>query len=777
MCILIALLLLFGLIYIAPARKASALDFTKLESHVNKWQAYFCRTIMPIALKEYYESGVLASITCTQACYEGGICGAPISVIGKNHFGVHAYSYWDGMVYDDREMVTYQSYSDFVNIKGEEYAATASLWRAFSTWEEGLHDHTVLYTTKTYYAAAAAATNYVDCANAVQNNGITSNKKTYAKIIIEKLEDYGFDQLDEVTEDEHGIFCIVMNTSYVNLDEGDSYQLCTSSCPETDYDYTSEIVWESSNPDCVEVDQNGKITAVKQGYSLISADYGDKEACCIVSVGTNAWLMYNNYKIYSQPDIDSESLGKLLKGQPIHVDSTETFSKGGNDFYQVTAYTNTRNLVTGYVLKDKIFIEVDPTVSVRTTKNELRLQAGQSETIPLTIYADALKGKPIVWSVTDSSVASVDESGTVYALSKGVSLACASIEGRVVLTVPVYVDSPELEPWITIKANYLRKTPVSDKGDNVYGTIEIGDIVQVISNPSRGWYRVLATIDGKIRDGYVKKTGYYEPYTGPIEPITDPVSDDPISDDPISDDPISDDPIPDDPIPPEATHPVTLTYSVGAADVDNRLNIRCLPSENSDRIATISKGDEVFILEIVPGSEGSNYESWYHIFCSTAEGTCEGYVAESFVAQKDRKEVSWNVPDRILPNAQIDDSYLLGLNAGTTVQNILDAFQIPISVFRDGKQLENSDTVRTTDTIVFYQNALQIALRTISVLGDVDGNGSVETKDYILTKRHVLGTYTLEGACKMAASVTNGEKPVTQDYVKIKRSVLGTFSL
>lgn len=63
------------------------------------------------------------------------------------------------------------------------------------------------------------------------------------------------------------------------------------------------------------------------------------------------------------------------------------------------------------------------------------------------------------------------------------------------------------------------------------------------------------------------------------------------------------------------------------------------------------------------------------------------------------------------------------------------------------------------------------------VLGDVDGKGTVDTKDYILAKRYVLGTVQLDDAAKDRADVDRSGKVDSKDYVRIKRHVLGTFTI
>lgn len=59
--------------------------------------------------------------------------------------------------------------------------------------------------------------------------------------------------------------------------------------------------------------------------------------------------------------------------------------------------------------------------------------------------------------------------------------------------------------------------------------------------------------------------------------------------------------------------------------------------------------------------------------------------------------------------------------------------------------------------------------------GDIDGNGEIGAADYMLLKRAVLGTYTLNDRQKAVADIDkNGEIGAT-DYMLLKRAVLGTY--
>lgn len=57
--------------------------------------------------------------------------------------------------------------------------------------------------------------------------------------------------------------------------------------------------------------------------------------------------------------------------------------------------------------------------------------------------------------------------------------------------------------------------------------------------------------------------------------------------------------------------------------------------------------------------------------------------------------------------------------------------------------------------------------------GDVDGDGTIALKDYVMVKRHILGYEILSGNSLMAADVDGDGAIALKDYVMIKRHILG----
>jgi hypothetical protein len=115
----------------------------------------------------------------------------------------------------------------------------------------------------------------------------------------------------------------------------------------------------------------------------------------------------------------------------------------------------------------------------------------------------------------------------------------------------------------------------------------------------------------------------------------------------------------------------------------------------------------------------------------------------------------------------------------TTVQSLLRQFENQNLKVRDkdGNTLTGSAVVGTGATISLYNGSTLVDSVTVVILGDVDGNGRVDSTDYMRIKAAFLGTFALNDAERSAADVDGNGRIDSTDYMRIKGHFLGEFNL
>jgi hypothetical protein len=63
------------------------------------------------------------------------------------------------------------------------------------------------------------------------------------------------------------------------------------------------------------------------------------------------------------------------------------------------------------------------------------------------------------------------------------------------------------------------------------------------------------------------------------------------------------------------------------------------------------------------------------------------------------------------------------------------------------------------------------------VVGDVDGNGGIDSTDYMRVKAAFLGEFVLNDTQRKAADVDNGGAIDSTDYMRIKGQFIGAYDL
>ncbi len=126
-----------------------------------------------------------------------------------------------------------------------------------------------------------------------------------------------------------------------------------------------------------------------------------------------------------------------------------------------------------------------------------------------------------------------------------------------------------------------------------------------------------------------------------------------------------------------------------------------------------------------------------------------------------------------------DGTDLYNVHSGKTAQEILGQFDNQnISVYNaEGALVDSIATVGTGYTVKLSANGEVIDMLTVIIMGDVNGDGVVDSTDYLRIKGTFLGTFSLMDASSKSADVDGNGIIDTTDYLRVKGHFIGTYNL
>ncbi len=122
---------------------------------------------------------------------------------------------------------------------------------------------------------------------------------------------------------------------------------------------------------------------------------------------------------------------------------------------------------------------------------------------------------------------------------------------------------------------------------------------------------------------------------------------------------------------------------------------------------------------------------------------------------------------------------LKNVTKATTVRTLLRQFENETLEILDlnGNTIQGATLVGTGAVINLYDNGRLIDTLTVVVDGDVDGNGKIESTDYMRVKSKFLQTFQMNEAQISAADVDENGVVDATDYMRIKSQFLGSYDL
>jgi uncharacterized protein YjdB len=212
---------------------------------------------------------------------------------------------------------------------------------------------------------------------------------------------------------------LTLSVSNISIERGETYQLkaVTSN--------NSTVTWKSSKKSVAIIDEDGKITGIKPGETIISAKADGVIKTCNLKVKTPT-IRLTSTKL------------KLFRGQTVKLSATVSSSVSPkwksskksvatvDEAGTITAIKHGTTVITATV--DGVSRSCEVTVmspDITLSATELVIPAGSSA----SLTAKVSSGNAVQWSSSNDAVASVDSKGKVTGWKKGKAYIYASEDG------------------------------------------------------------------------------------------------------------------------------------------------------------------------------------------------------------------------------------------------------------------------------------------------------------------------------------------------------------
>ena len=256
---------------------------------------------------------------------------------------------------------------------------------------------------------------------------------------------------------------VTLNKETLTLTIGASETLEATVLPA---EASQEVTWESDTPETASVDQNGKVTAVKEGTAKITAAAGDKTAVCNVTVTAKQ----TESKPVESITLNKENLtltvgtDETLKATvlPAAADQTVNWTSGAPETAsvdqngKVTAVKEGTTVITAKAGEKSATCKVtvnpkagagttdpdnkDPetpgkpkTIKVSKVKlNKTKLTLGVKEkfTLKTTITPKNATNQKVKWTLSKKGIVSVSSKGVITAKKTGKVKVTATVDGK-----------------------------------------------------------------------------------------------------------------------------------------------------------------------------------------------------------------------------------------------------------------------------------------------------------------------------------------------------------
>lgn len=260
---------------------------------------------------------------------------------------------------------------------------------------------------------------------------------------------------------------ITLDKTTLALEKNQSATLKVKYNPEDTTD-SKTVKWESSDSTVAKVDQNGKVTAIKDGSATIKATVGKFTAECAVTVKRVplTGISLDKTALELSKGQSSEALKVIYIPADTTDDKTVTWSSADekiatvkNGVVTAKATGTTKITATVGTHKAECTVTVNAKLTgIKVTPDKVTVEKGQKANLNVTyLPADTTDEKAVTWKSENESVATVDENGVVTAVAGGKTKVIATAKANNKITAVCEVKVP-----IHTESIALNKTEITD---------------------------------------------------------------------------------------------------------------------------------------------------------------------------------------------------------------------------------------------------------------------------------------------------------------------------
>ena len=268
----------------------------------------------------------------------------------------------------------------------------------------------------------------------------------------------------EITVEEVKLTSITLDQTALTMNKKEEATLTVGYVPANTTDDTT-VVWTSSNTDAVTV-ENGKVTAIGVGTSVVTAKVGEHEATCSVTVisplteikvnESSLDLVKNEtatikYTVVPEDTTDSRDVTYTTSNEAVATVDANGNIAALSEGTAIITLTGA-NGVTAAVTVNVTEIHIS---SVTLDKTEATVEAGETVQLTATVapanHTD--DNTAVTWSSSDETVATVDANGLVTAVAGGKATITATTwngkEASFEITIPVHIEAVAMNKTAT----------------------------------------------------------------------------------------------------------------------------------------------------------------------------------------------------------------------------------------------------------------------------------------------------------------------------------------